>query len=206
MAPVVPRAARALAGVASEAAIQEVLTDPSRETLHVVSLASAAAAAAIAVHPGSASHAPAMTPPRSSLQTPRGSTRQPERPKTASREELPDPDLRPASRPPPAPRKAKVMQTLVDKIELFRIFDSRVHTWRSLQGAFSKESWRSVARRTCEPRERARILKRARDGEPLDATRTRRSKFEDIDAALKTWFDGIASMSGAELPMTMAVL
>ena len=38
MAPVVPRAARALAGVASEAAIQEVLTDPSRETLHVVSL------------------------------------------------------------------------------------------------------------------------------------------------------------------------
>jgi len=52
MAPVIPRAARALAAAAAEAAVQEVLVDPSRETLHAVSLASAAAAAATAVHYG----------------------------------------------------------------------------------------------------------------------------------------------------------
>jgi len=93
-----------------------------------------------------------------------------------------------------------------DKIELIRMYDSGVHTWQSLPEAFPKEISRSISRRICEPRERARILKRARSGEPLDATRTRRSKFEEIDAALKTWFDGIESMGGAELPMTMAVL
>jgi len=43
-------------------------------------------------------------------------------------------------------------------------------------------------------------------GEPVNSTRTRRSKFEKIDAALKTWFDGIKNMGGADLPMTMAVL
>jgi len=74
------------------------------------------------------------------------------------------------------------------------------------QEASPKEISRSAARRTCEPRERARILKRARAGEALDATRTRRHKFEEIDAALRTWFDSIESMGGAELPMTMAVL
>jgi len=40
----------------------------------------------------------------------------------------------------------------------------------------------------------------------VNSTRTRRSKFEEIDAALKTWFDGIETMGGADLPMTMAVL
>jgi len=96
--------------------------------------------------------------------------------------------------------------TLGDMIELIRMYDSGVHTWRSFQEAFPKEIPRSVARRTCEPRERARILKRARAGEPLDAKRTRRSMFEEIDASRKTWFDGIESMGGSELPMTMAVL
>jgi len=40
----------------------------------------------------------------------------------------------------------------------------------------------------------------------LDTTRTWRYKFEEIDASLKTWLDGIESMGGAELPMTIAVL
>jgi len=32
----------------------------------------------------------------------------------------------------------------------------------------------------------------------LDATRTLRFKFEEIDAALKTWFDGIETIGGAD--------
>jgi len=206
MAPVIPRAARALAAAAAEAAVQEVLVDPSHETLHAVSLASAAAAAATAVHYGSAARASAQEPSASSPSRPCQSTDQLAGRSTASRNEPTEPDLRPASRPPQRPRKTKVTLTLGDKIELIRMYDSGVHTWRSLQEAFPKEISRSVARRTCEPRERARILKRARAGEPLDATRTRRSKFEEIDASLKTWFDGIESMGGEELPMTMAVL
>jgi len=65
---------------------------------------------------------------------------------------------------------------------------------------------RSVARRTCEPQEPARILKRMRDGEPLAATRTRGSTFEVVDAALNTWLDEVDSAGGAELRMTLAVL
>jgi len=65
---------------------------------------------------------------------------------------------------------------------------------------------RSVARRTCEPQEPARILKWTGDGEPLAATRTRGSTFEVVDAALKTWLDEVDSAGGAELPMTLAVL
>jgi len=61
-------------------------------------------------------------------------------------------------------------------------------------------------RRTCGPRERARLLKHGRDGEPLDAARTRRSTFEQIDAALNTRFDGSETMGGSDLSMTMAVL
>jgi len=202
----VPRAARALAAAAAEAAVQEVLTDPSSETLHAVSLVSAAAAAATAVHFGSASSAPAGEPTTLSPGRPRQSTYDLSGRRAAPGSEKIGPDLHPATQLLQAPRKTKVTLTLGDKIDLIRMYDSGVPSWRSLQEAFPKEISRSVARRTCEPRERARLLNRARHGEPLDATRTRRSKFEEIDAALKTWFDGIEAMGGAELPMTMAVL
>jgi len=206
MDPVVPRAARALAAAAAEAAVQEVLTDPSSETLHAVSLASAAAAAATALHFGSASRAPAGEPSTLSPGRPRQSTHDLSGRRAAPGSEQIGPESRPATQPHQAPRKTKVTLTLGDKIELIRMYDSGVHSRRSLQEAFPKEISRSVAHRTCEPRDRARLLKRARDGEPLDATRTRRSKFEEIDAALKTLFEGIETMGGAELPMTMAVL
>jgi len=60
--PVVARAARARAAAAAEEVVQEVLTDPSSETLHAVSLAFAAAAAATAVHFCSASRSHAREP------------------------------------------------------------------------------------------------------------------------------------------------
>jgi len=50
MAARVPREARALSAAAAEAAVHEVLDGPSSETLHAVCIASAAAAAATAVH------------------------------------------------------------------------------------------------------------------------------------------------------------
>jgi len=197
MDPFVPRAARALATGAAEAAVQEVLTDPSSQTLHTVSLASAAAAAATAVRFGSASRAPAGGPSTLSPGRPRQSAYNLAVQRAAPGSEQIGPDLRLATQPRQAPRKTKVTLTLGDKIDLIRMYDSSVQSWRSLQEAFPKEISRSVARRTCEPRERVRLLKRARDGEPLDATRTRRSKFEEVDAALKTWFDGTETMGGA---------
>jgi len=70
---------------------------------------------------------------------------------------------------------------------MIHMYDSGVHTWLSLQAAFPKQVSLSAVRRACGPRERARLLKRGRDDEPLDAARTRRFKFEQIDADLKTW-------------------
>jgi len=86
------------------------------------------------------------------------------------------------------------------------MYDTGAYTWRSLREAFPKDISVSAARRTCNPSDRARLLKRARDGDPVSSTRTRRSKFEELDAALKTWSDGIETMGGADLPMTMAEL
>jgi len=134
MAPVIPRAARALAAAAAEEAVQEVLVDPSHETLHAVSLASAAAAAATAAHYGSAARASAQEPCASSTSRPCRSTDQLAGRSIASRNGSPEPDLRPASLPSQRPRKTQVTLTLGDNIELIRMYDSGVHTWQSPRG------------------------------------------------------------------------
>jgi len=139
MTPVILRAAPALAVAAAEAAVQEVVVDPSHETLHAVSLASAAAASETAVHYGSAARECAPEPSASSPSRPCRSGDQLARRSTASRNEPTEPDLRPASRPPQRPRKTKVTSTLGDKTKLIRMYDSGVHTWRYLQEAFPKE-------------------------------------------------------------------
>ena len=132
MNPVIPGAAPALAAAAAEAAVQEVVVDPSHETLHAVRLASAAAAAESAVHYGSAARACAHEPSTLSPSRPCRSTDQLAGRSTASRNEPTEPDLRPSSRPPQRPRKTKATSTFGDKTELIRIYDSGVHTWRSL--------------------------------------------------------------------------
>jgi len=132
MDPVVPLAARAIAAAAAEAAVQEVLTDPSSETMHAVSLASAAAAAATAVHFCSASRAPtrepSMLPPGRPPQSTEHHAGRPAAPTT----DQTGPYLRPASLPRQASRKTKVTLTLGYKIDLIRMSDSGVHSWRSL--------------------------------------------------------------------------
>jgi len=206
LGPVVPRAARAVAAAAADAAVQEVLTDPSSEALHAVSLASAAAAEATAMHFGSASRAPAGEPstlppgrPHQSIYDLAGRRAAPESEQIGS-------DLRTETQSRQSPRNTKVTRTLDNKIDLIRMYDSDVHSWPSPEEAFRKKTSRSVARRSCEPRKRAWLLKRMRNGEPIDDMRTRRSKFEEVDAALNTWFLGIETIGGAELPMTMSVL
>jgi len=196
MALRVPREAGALAAAAAEAAVHKVLDGPSSETLPAVSIASAAAGAATAMH--FTSKAPPRTNPRR--------TRQPVGQPAATTQEPPTPGVSGASSPPLASRKPNVTLTLGDKIDLIRMCDTGAYTWRSLRAAFPKDISLSAARRTCSPSERARLLKRARDGEPVNSTRTRRSKFEEIDAALKTWFDCIETMGGSDLPITMVVL
>jgi len=188
--------------------VHEVLLDPSRDTLHAVSLAAAAAAAGAAVHFNATARLPDRTLPRAQAR----STSQPAHQSAAADHSVTAPagqdfhDAAAPSSPRLRSRKRKVTPTLGDKITMIHMYDLGVHTWRSLQAAFPKEVSQSAVRRTCEPQERARLLKRGRDGEPLDAARTRWSKFEQIDAALTSWFDGIESMGGADLPMTMAVL
>jgi len=60
---------------------------------------------------------------------------------------------------PRRPRKIKMTLTSGDEIQLTCICYSGGHSWSSLQEAFPKTISRLVARRTCQARERARILK-----------------------------------------------
>jgi len=200
--------AKGLATSHGGAAMSTAAAATRGDTLHAVSLAAAAAAAAAAVHFNATARFPDRTLPRAQAR----STPRPAHQSAAADHSVTAPsgqdchDAAAPSSPPLRSRKRKVTLTLGDKIATIRMYDSGAHTWRSLQAAFLKEVSLSAVRRTCEPQERARLLKRGRDGEPLGAARTRRSKFEQIDAALKTRFDGIESMGGADLPMTMAVL
>jgi len=200
--------AKGLATSHGGAAMSTAAAATRGDTLHAVSLAAAAAAAGAAVHFNATARLPDRTLPRAQAR----STSQPAHQSAAADHSVTAPagqdfhDAAAPSSPRLRSRKRKVTLTLGDKIATIRMYDSGAHTWRSLQAAFLKEVSLSAVRRTCEPQERARLLKRGRDGEPLDAARTRWSKFEQIDAALTSWFDGIESMGGADLPMTMAVL
>lgn len=186
MPPTTPRAVRALAAAAAEAAVQEIFPAATPETRHAVSAAAAAATAAAATH--FETSAPPVTPARAA----------------AAR--------RPATSPASGVagghvRKERTPLSLGEKISLIRLFDRGLHkTMRGLVDSFSITISLATARRICEPRERARLLARARSGEALDAVRLRRSRYQAVDKALRVWFDGIQTMASSDLPVTLAVL
>ena len=185
MSAVTPRAARAAAAAAAEAAVQEIFPVASSETRQAVSVAAAAATAAAAAHFHETALPP--TPPRSA----------------ASRRARP----RASGVADGLIRKERTALSLGDKIAFIRLFDRGVHTsMQSLVDSFDIPISLSNARRICEPRERSRLLARARSGEPLDVVRARRSRFEAVDKALRAWYDGIQTMARRDLPVTLAVL
>jgi len=172
MTPPVPCAACVLASATADSAVPEVLTDPTLQTLHANSIASAAAAAETTVHSNAAARLHLEAPRTANPQNPtESSATEVAGPPVAASANLPEVELGGASPPPSETRKRKVSLTLGDKIALIHMYDSGLHTWRSLLGDFSEEISRSVACRTCDPRQNARLLKNAREGEPLDATR-----------------------------------